>query len=83
MNALIIILAYVLVICEVFWYFTCTKHEDIPLILVLIAIIIGLIPGMNVFAVILFPILFEILKADNLIKLKDNWFNRKFLSYRE
>ena len=83
MNALIIILAYVLVISEILWYFTCTKHEDIPLILALITIIVSLFPGVNVFAVILLPILFEILKTDNLIKLKNNWFNRKFLSYRE
>ncbi len=79
MGSFIIILGYVLVICEILWYFTCTKHEDVPLILVLIAIIISLIPGSNIIFSLSYPCVLHVLKIEGLIELKNNWFNRKFL----
>lgn len=83
MSAFIIILAYILVIGEFIWYLTCTEHKDVPLILVIIAIIIGLLPGFNCFAVFVLPMIAYCLYEGGSIKFKNNWFNRKFLAYRE
>ena len=84
MGAFIIILAYILVIGEFIWYFTCTEHKDVPLILVIIALILGLLPGFNCFAAfIIIPIVIACLWDNGSVILKNNWFNRKFLAYRE
>lgn len=83
MGSFIIILGYILLICEVLWYFTCTKHEDVPLILVLIAIIFGLIPVVNIALSLVYLAILRMLEVEDLIELKNNWFNRKFLAYHE
>lgn len=83
MSAFIIILAYILVIGEFIWYFTCTEHKDVPLILVIITLIIGLLPGFNCFATFIIPMIIACLCDNGSVILKNNWFNRKFLAYRE
>ena len=83
MSAFIIILAYILVIGEFIGYFTCTEHKDVPLILVIITLIIGLIPGFNCITIFVIPMAIACLCDSGSIILKDNWFNRKFLAYRE
>ena len=77
------IVAYILVFIEIIWYFTCTKHEDIPLVLVLFNIVLSCIPGLNCVMVIINAVILGILSSEGDIELKDNWFNRKFLAYRE
>ena len=83
LAAILLILAYILVVLEFIWYFTCTEHKEIPLILVILAFIVSLIPGMNVVMCILNIGAIFGLTSEYYITLKNNWFNRKFLAYRE
>jgi len=83
MGAFIIILAYILVIGEFIWYLTCTEHKDVPLILVIITLIFSLLPGFNCFAIFIIPMVIACLCDTGSVILKNNWFNRKFLAYRE
>jgi hypothetical protein len=82
MTGIIFGIAYILLLCEILWYFTCTEHEEVPLILVLLGILFVSIPGLHVLMVFLNPVILLGLYNDNYIELKDNWFNRKFLAYR-
>lgn len=83
MGSFIIILAYFIVIAEILWYFTCTKHEKIPLILMMLLFILSLIPGFNVVMALLNIGVYVMFVDGYHIILKNNWFNRKFLAYRE
>jgi hypothetical protein len=83
MTGFFIILAYVLAFCETLWYFTCTKHDNIPLIIPIIIIILCCIPGFNCVMILINIIALGIMISEKVIQLKDNWFNRKFLAYHE
>ena len=63
------------------WYFTCIKHESIPLILVLLFVLFSWIPliGYAIFMYLIMESFFKI--EDRVCQLKDNWFNRVFLAY--
>ena len=82
-GQIVLIGAYILLFLEFIWYFTCTIHTDVPLILILLDFFFGCIPGVNIFMVIVNPVLFIIMYKEADIELKNNWFNRKFLAYRE
>jgi len=82
MTGIVFGIAYILLLCEILWYFICTKHEDVPLILVLFGILFASIPGVHILMVFLNPVILFGLYSDDCIRLKDNWFNRKFLAYR-
>lgn len=82
MTGIVFGIAYILLLCEILWYFICTKHEDVPLIFVLLGILFVSIPGVNILMVFLNPIILLGLYSEGCIELKDNWFNRKFLAYR-
>ena len=47
-GSILLIAAYILIVCEFIWYFTCTEHEDVPLIAMIVLFLLGLIPGLNV-----------------------------------
>lgn len=84
MGTIVLIISYILIVCEFVWYFTCTKHEDIPLIAVLFWFIINCIPGLNVFTgFIANPVIIGFFTIEEGIELKDNWFNRKFLAHHD
>lgn len=83
MGTFVMIAAYILIFIEIIWYFTCTKHEDIPLALVLLDIFLSCIPGFNCVMVIINVVVLGILSSEGDIELKDNWINRKFLAHRE
>lgn len=83
MRIFIYIIAYIILIAEIIWWITCTKRKDIPLILELILLIFSLIPGLHVISVIAIPGIAYILYDNNNIELKDNWFNKTFLSCHE
>lgn len=75
------ILWMLLTIIVCLWYFTCTKHKKVPLIIVLLWFIIGFIPIINLFSTLFgFWALFNLVD-EGTIELKDNWFNRTFLAY--
>ena len=75
------ILWMLLTIIVCFWYFTCTKHKKVPLIIVLLWFVIGFIPIINLFSTLFgFWALFN-LADEGTIELKDNWFNRTFLAH--
>ena len=82
-SGLILIGFYILLIGEILWYFTCTKHKDVPLIYALIATLLGCIPGINIIISLLILFLMAWLADNGIIELKNNWFNRVFLAYNE
>ena len=81
MGVILFFLFFILVLAEVVWYATCTKHKDIPLILVIIDALTGFFPVLNIFMFFINLLLLYFLIEDKSVKLKDNWFNRKFLAY--
>ena len=83
MSAFIMIIFYVFVIFQFIWYFTCTEHKSIPLLIVILDILFSIIPGMNILAFFINLLFLLYLIDQDLITLKDNWFNRNFLSYHE
>ena len=82
-GALVLTLGWLLIIGEVIWYFTCTEHEEVPLLFVLIGIIFSLIPGLNIIMCIGLLIALAYMIDEDIINLKNNWFNKKFLAYHE
>ena len=82
MSAFILILTYILAVCEAVWYFTSTEHEEIPLIVSLFDCFLCCIPGINCIIVLANILISWILVNEGDIELKDNWFNRTFLAYR-
>ena len=75
--------AYILLFLEFVWYLTCTIHKDVPFILILLDFLFACIPGVNLLMALINPVLFIIMYKEADIELKNNWFNRKFLAYRE
>jgi len=82
MSSFIMIVAYFIVFFEAIWYFTCTEHQEIPLILSLFDCILCCVPGVNCIMALVNILLACILTDGGYIKLKNNWFNRTFLAYR-
>ena len=83
MGTFLLILGWILSFIIFVWYFTCTKHKDVPLALVLIDFIISLIPVMNwIFLLVNIGLLCYFVDEE-IIELKNNWFNRTFLAYNE
>ena len=81
LGTFLFILFLILGICEFIWYLTCTKHKDVPLILVLVDVLTLFCPILNI---VMFFVNLWILYAlvdEFTIDLKDNWFNRTFLAY--
>lgn len=83
LGPILIIIAYILVICEFIWYFTCTEHKDIPLIIILLLLLLSLIPGVNLVMCVINITIFIGMVLGDYIKLKNNWFNRVFLAHYE
>lgn len=83
MGTVFILLAYLIFFLEIIWFFTCTDHSKIPLIVPLLVIIFGLIPGFNCIIALIIPLTAAILIEEEDITLKNNWFNRTFLAYHE
>lgn len=75
------ILWMLLTIIVCLWYFTCTKHKKVPLILVLLFFTVGFIPIINVFSTLFGFWALLHLVDEKIVELKDNWFNRTFLAY--
>ena len=82
MSTFILIITYFLAFFEIIWYFTCTKHKEVPLVFPLIDTVICCIPGFNIIMVVANVLILWLLVEEEDIELKDNWFNRKFLAYR-
>lgn len=82
-SAILIILGYILVAFETVWYITCTEHRDIPLIIVLLIILLSLIPGLNCIMALVNFIILAFIVHEDVLKLKNNWFNRTFLAYHD
>lgn len=82
MGTILLILFYILDVLLFLWYFTCTEHTKIPLILVIFDFILTMIPVVNIILFIINIVVASFLVDDYLLKLKDNWFNRTFLAYR-
>lgn len=70
-------------ICEFIWYITCTKHKEVPLILVLLDVLTFFCPILNIITSICNIYILYVLTDDKTIELKNNWFNRTFLAYNE
>ena len=83
MSAFVIILAYILAFLFFIWFFTCTEHKELPLIVVILDIIFTCIPGLNIAFAIGNFLIVAILIDEKLVTLKNNWFNRTFLAYNE
>ena len=80
-GAIVFLLFLILGIGQFIWYLKCTEHKDVPLILVLLDALTMFCPILNVFMFILNIVILYYLLDDNIIELKDNWFNRTFLAY--
>lgn len=80
-GALLFILFMILGTCEFLWYFTCTNHEDVPLILVLLDVLTVFCPILNIIMFFINIVILYYLVDDYVITLKNNWFNRVFLAY--
>ena len=83
MGAFIYLIFYILLVIELIWWFTCTKHEDAPLALELVVAVLSFIPVVHIIFCIVFPIFCYKCVKDYDIELKNNWFNRTFLAYHE
>lgn len=83
MSGLVLIFFYFFFMSEILWYFTCTKHKDVPLIYALITVLLGWIPGLNIIISLIVLFLMAWLADNGIIELKNNWFNRVFLAYNE
>ena len=80
-SVVIYFFTLILGICEAIWYFTCTEHKDVPLILVLLDIAIVLCPILGTLLAIVNIFILGGLINERTIELKNNWFNRIFLAY--
>jgi len=80
-SVVIYFLTLILGISEAIWYFTCTEHKDVPLLLVLLDIVIVPCPILGTLLVIVNIFILVGLINDRTIGLKNNWFNRTFLAY--
>ena len=83
MGTFVYIFFLLLGICEFIWYITCTKHKEVPLILVLLDVLTFLCPILNIVTSISNIFVLYVLIDDETIELKNNWFNRTFLAYNE
>ena len=82
MTTFIYIAAYVLLILEIIWWFTCVERKGFPFLLELCVCAILAIPGLHCFSVIISPVIIGTAIEDDYLYIKDNWFNRNFLGYR-
>lgn len=80
MTTIIYILAYLILIGEIVWRYTSVKC-DIPLLEEIGLFVVCFLPGIHVIAAVSFPGICVILYSEGILKLKDNWFNRKFLNH--
>ena len=80
-SVIVYFFTLILGICESIWYFTCTEHKEVPLILVLWDIAMIPCPILGTLFVIVNIFILGELNNDRTIKLKNNWFNRTFLAY--
>ena len=87
MGRFIIILGYVLAYLFLIWFLTCTKRKHFPHMITVLYIILCTIPIINywVLAFVAFAFInkYDELEVDELITVKNNWFNRTFLGYYE
>lgn len=83
MSALILTIFYFFNIALIIWYFTCTKHKEVPLILVLLDFILSMIPGFNIITFFINLLVIYGFADRGFIELKDNWFNRVFLAHEQ
>lgn len=83
MTTFIFILAYLIVIGYIIWYFTSTTDKTFSRLWEIFITILALIPGVHIFAVIIVPILIWSLNYNGELNYKNNWFNRTFLSSNE
>lgn len=80
-SVVIYFFTLILGIFEAVWYFTCTKHKDVPLILVLLDIAMVPCPILGTLLAIVNIFILVGLINERTIELKNNWFNRTFLAY--
>ena len=83
MTAIVYIVFYIIVLCEILWWFTCTEDRHVPLLVQIVVAICLLVPGLHIISAPSFAILCWFAYAEKDIELKDNWFNRTFLGYNE
>lgn len=87
MGRFIIILGYVLAYLFLIWFLTCTKRNHFPHMITVLYIVLCTIPIMNYFAfaftAFAFAANYSELEDEELIIVKNNWFNRTFLGYYE
>lgn len=87
MGQFIIILGYVLAYLFLIWFLTCTKRKRFPHMITVLYIVLCTIPIMNYFvlAFVAFTFIekYEELEDEELITIKNNWFNRTFLGYEQ
>jgi len=81
MTAIIYIIAYLLLICEIVWWFTSVDRSKFPLLLELVIVFVCCIPGLHVFVAFAGPAICTVAYEGGDLELKDNWFNRKFLNH--
>lgn len=80
-SVVIYFFTLILGICEAIWYFTCTEHKEVPLILVLLDIVMVPCPILGTLLAIVNIFILAGLINERTIELKNNWFNRTFLAY--
>lgn len=80
-GTIVFFIFLILGICEFLWYFTCTEHKEVPLILVLLDLLTVFCPMLNIIMFFANLVIFYGLIDDWIIELKDNWFNRVFLAH--
>lgn len=81
LGTFLFFLFIILGIGEFVWYFTCTEHKDVPLILVLVDLLTIFCPILNIIMFFINIVILYSLVDDYYIELKDNWFNRVFLAH--
>ena len=80
-NNLLYIGPIVLMVLFFIWYITCTRHRNVPLIIPIFLLILGFVPLLGLFVLIMSCFIF-ILSKDSLgVELKNNWINRTFFAY--